>query len=55
MAIAIQGCAEPDEELHIESSDPIAKSESALEIEDLTLPAPLPLCTQISGTYDYAP
>jgi hypothetical protein len=48
--LLVVGCAEPvSEELEMESSDPIGSVESALDL------APLSLCAQVSGTYDYAP
>lgn len=50
VAFAIQGCADEPDELRMESPDPLlGDAESALEI------APISLCAQISGTYDYAP
>lgn len=58
VAVAVQGCAEPPEEVTIESPDPIARSEDALEVSDIVLSDELtvfPLCASVSDTYDYAP
>ncbi|MET0286752.1 MAG: hypothetical protein ABW352_19885 [Polyangiales bacterium] len=55
-ALVIVGCAEPPEEVTIESSDPIGKNESELSVSDtFTNVPPLQLCATLSDTYDYAP
>jgi hypothetical protein len=54
-AVVIVGCAEPPEELTIESSDPLAKLESELSVDTLTNVPALQLCATLSDTYDYAP